>query len=103
MERLRLLAINGAAVDVDARRCLESPTLDAKTIALTRVAALIAVGGAVASYDAQSDEALANGATPAELVDVLEAVIPVVGLPRAVAAAPSLALALGYDIENALE
>ena len=43
------------------------------------------------------------GATAAEIVDVLVGVIPVVGLPSVVAAAPKLAMALGYDIEEALE
>jgi hypothetical protein len=42
-------------------------------------------------------------ATAAEIVDVLVGVIPVVGLPSVVAAAPKLAMALGYDIETALE
>jgi hypothetical protein len=43
------------------------------------------------------------GAAAAEIVDVLIGVIPVVGLPRVVAAAPKLALALGYDLDEALE
>jgi hypothetical protein len=40
------------------------------------------------------------GATAAEIVDVLVGVIPVVGLPCVVAAAPKLALALGYDFDD---
>jgi hypothetical protein len=43
------------------------------------------------------------GATAAEIVDVLVGVVPIVGLPCAVSAAPRLALALGYDIDDALE
>jgi len=61
------------------------------------------VGGAVASYGAQADAAVAAGGTAAEIVDVLVAVTSVVGLPRSVAAAPKLAMALGYDINDALE
>ena len=34
---------------------------------------------------------------------MLVGVVPVVGLPSVVAAAPKLAMALGYDIETALE
>ena len=30
-------------------------------------------------------------------------VVPIVGLPRVVAAAPQLAMALGYDVDDALE
>jgi hypothetical protein len=44
-----------------------------------------------------------GGATAAEIVDVLVGVVPVVGLPSVVAAAPKLAMALGYDVEDALE
>ena len=43
------------------------------------------------------------GATVAEIVEVLVGVVPIVGLPCAVAAAPKLAMALGYDIDDALE
>jgi hypothetical protein len=37
------------------------------------------------------------------VVDTLTAVAPSVGLARVVSAAPGLALALGYDIDRALE
>jgi len=43
------------------------------------------------------------GATLAEIVDILGGVVSIVGLPSVVAAAPSLGMALGYDIEEALE
>jgi 4-carboxymuconolactone decarboxylase len=77
--------------------------LDPKTLELVRLAALVAVGGAVPSYGAQADSAVSAGATAAEIVDVLVGVIPIVGLPRVVAAAPKLALALGYDLDEAVE
>ena len=38
-----------------------------------------------------------------EIVGTLIAVAPIVGTARVVSAAPELALALGYDIEAALE
>ena len=102
MERLRRLAINDArdmevgGGDVDGR-------LDSKTLELVRLAALVAVGGAVPSYGSQADAAVNAGATAAEIVDVLVGVVPIVGLPCAVAEAPKLALALGYDVDDALE
>ena len=43
------------------------------------------------------------GASAAEIVSVLSGVVPIVGLPCVVAAAPSLAMALGYDTDDALE
>ncbi|WP_185972477.1 hypothetical protein [Georgenia yuyongxinii] len=74
--------------------------LDSKTLALVHLAALVAVGGAVPSYGAQADAAIDQGAAPAEIVGVLVAVVPVVGLPCVVAAAPKLALALGHDVDD---
>ncbi len=49
------------------------------------------------------EAARAAGATDDEIVGVLIAVAPTVGLPRVVSAAPCVALALGYDVEAALE
>jgi alkylhydroperoxidase/carboxymuconolactone decarboxylase family protein YurZ len=77
--------------------------LDPRTLALVRLAALAAVGGAVSSYGSQADAAVDAGASAAEMVDVLVGVVPVGGIPCVVAAAPKLALALGYDSEEALD
>ena len=77
------------------------PILDARTQALVRLAALVAVGGGVPSYGAHADAAVDAGASVAEIVEVLVAVIPVVGLPSVAAAAPKLALALGHDVDEA--
>jgi 4-carboxymuconolactone decarboxylase len=101
-DRLRLLSLNDARF---AEGSLEpadvkSLELEPKTLELVRLAALVAVGGAVPSYGAQADAAVNAGATAAEIVDVLVGVIPVVGLPCVVAAAPKLALALGYDLDD---
>jgi alkylhydroperoxidase/carboxymuconolactone decarboxylase family protein YurZ len=104
-ERLRRLVINDAcfAGTGTGRTDVEPRNLDPKTLALVRLAALVAVGGAVPSYGAHADAAVDAGATAAEIVDVLVGVIPVVGLPAVVATAPKLALALGYDTDEALE
>lgn len=102
-ERLRRLAINDARFTDGDGRDLETQELNPKTLALVRLAALVAVGGAGPSYGAHADAAVGAGASAAEIVDVLVGVVPVVGLPSVVAAAPKLAMALGYDIETALE
>ena len=47
--------------------------------------------------------ALVAGATRDEIVATLEAVTPVTGAARVVLCVPKLALALGYDVEEALE
>jgi 4-carboxymuconolactone decarboxylase len=104
-EVLRLLAINDAhfGEECAATARHDSAGLDQKTLALVRLAALISEGGSEPSYGAEADAALNAGATAAEIVDVLVGVVPVVGLPCVVAAAPKLAMALGYDIDDALE
>jgi 4-carboxymuconolactone decarboxylase len=104
-ERLRRLAINDARFTEDGAGAAgdASEELDPKTLALVRLAALVAVGGAGPSYGAQVDTAVSAGAGAAEIVDVLVGVIPVVGLPCVVAAAPTLAMALGYDTDDAFE
>ena len=105
IEQLRRLALNDAGF---AEHCFRgddagSATLDQKTLALVRLAALVAVGGSGPSFGAHADAAVSAGATAAEIVDVIVGVVPTVGLPRVVAAAPKVGMALGYDINGALE
>ena len=67
-------------------------------MSLVRLAALITVGGSVPCYGAHADAA-GTPAQVAEIVAVLDG-HSIVGLPR-VAGRPSLALALGYDTDDA--
>jgi alkylhydroperoxidase/carboxymuconolactone decarboxylase family protein YurZ len=90
-----LLAREGATV--------EESKLDARTRALVQLGALVAVDAAPPSYMSVADEALEAGATYEELVGSLIVVMPVVGVPRVVSAAPNLGLAIGYDVGAALE
>ena len=100
-ERLRSLAVNDARfVETVSQDGAERPGLDPKSLALVRLAGLVAVGGAVPSYGELSDSAVSAGASTNEIVDVLVGLIPIVGLPCVVAAAPKIALALGYDVEE---
>ena len=104
-ELLRSLAINDArfAECGSGGAGVGFGELDPKTLALVRLAALVAVGGAVPSFGAQADAAVSAGATAAEIVDVLVGVVPVIGLPRVVAAAPKLAMALGFGTDDLFE
>ena len=77
--------------------------LDPKTHALVRMGALVALDAAPPSYQWNASMALAAGATVDEIVGVLIAVAPNVGLARIVSAASEVALAIGYDIDAALE
>jgi 4-carboxymuconolactone decarboxylase len=71
--------------------------LKPKVDLLVRLGALVAVGAATTSLRRTVELALAAGATEAEIVGVLVAVAPTVGLARVVATAPKLATAIGYD------
>ena len=77
--------------------------IDERTVALVRVAATIAVDAAPHSFQHATALALAAGATSDEIVACLEAVTPVTGAARVVQCAPKVALALGYDVDAALE
>ncbi len=70
-------------------------TVFAETHGWTRLVCLTSRGRRPSALDA--------GATPAEVVAVLLGVASVVGMPCVVGAAPKVALALGYDTEDALE
>jgi len=72
--------------------------LDGRTFCLVKIAALIALDAPPASYMWQVANALAAGATAQDLMGVLRAVLPQVGGPRAMAAAPELMLALGLEL-----
>ena len=82
---------------------VELSRLDPKTYALVRLGAAFAIDAAPSSYQATIELALAAGASVDEIVGSLIAVAPTIGLARVVSAAPELALALGYDLDAALE
>jgi 4-carboxymuconolactone decarboxylase len=77
--------------------------LDPKTVALLQVAVSVAIGSPGVCLEWSAGRALGAGATEDEIADVLLAIAPVAGLGRVVAAAPDVAIALGYDIAAALE
>lgn len=95
VERLRRLCVDDPVV-TERVGTDWSDALDARTIALVRIAALIATDAPVASMRSAVDGAVTAGVTFPEVVAVLEGLISDVGLPRTVAAAPRLAAAFGY-------
>ncbi len=72
--------------------------LDARTFALVKIAALVALDAPPASYSWQVTNALADGATAEDILAVLRAVAPQVGGPKVVAAAPEIMVALGLAL-----
>lgn len=81
----------------------EASGLEPKTFALVKIAALIALDAPPASYGWQVANALDEGATPEEILGVLRAVAAQVGMPKIVAAAPEIMLALGLSLPDGAE
>jgi 4-carboxymuconolactone decarboxylase len=73
-------------------------SLDRKTFALVKIAALVALDAPPASYLWQVQAALDAGAAPREILGVLTAVAPQTGMTRVVAAAPEIMIALGLEL-----
>ena len=100
---LRRLALNDekfvGMVLTSGSDAVGSAALRPKVDLLVQLGALLALGAATSSLRATVDRAIEAGATEAEIVGVLIAVAPAVGLARVVSTAPRLAMAIGYDIE----
>ena len=106
-ETLRKLAVRDDAyverLLSDARASEAASALDRRASALVRIGALIALDAAPPSYMKAIEDARTHGASCDEIAGCLVAVLPTVGVARVVSAAPKVALALGYDVDAALE
>jgi 4-carboxymuconolactone decarboxylase len=89
--------ILGEAMEMREQLRAES-SLDAKTFALVKIAALVALDAPPASYLFQVQGALDAGAMPREILGVLTAVAPQTGMTRVVSAAPEIMIALGLEL-----
>jgi 4-carboxymuconolactone decarboxylase len=81
----------------------DSQGLDPRTQALIRLGGLVAMGAAPTSYHWAAEAALDAGATAEDVVGALVAVAPISGLARVISATSEIALAIGYDIDQAFE
>ena len=77
--------------------------LDARSLLLVRIAALVAVDAPIASYLLHVGPAAEVGLTVDDVEDVLVAVSPIVGTPRAMTAAVKIAEALEMTIRLGTE
>ena len=77
---------------------LESSNLDAETLMLVRLAALVAVDASAASYLLNLGAASELGFGAEEIQGVLTAVAPIVGTARVVSASGKMLKALGIAI-----
>ena len=92
----KLEALEGAVAVRDEE--LDESDLDRRTVALVKLAAMIAVDAPPVSFAWQVENAIDLGATPKQILDVLRAVAPQVGAPKVVAAAPEIMLGLGFPL-----
>lgn len=102
-ELLRRLALNDERWVDTVLATGSGPGVEAalvpKVDLLVRLGALLAVGAGTASLRRTVELARSVGATESEIVGVLVAVAPTVGLARVVSTAPRLAAAIGYDAD----
>jgi len=89
--------ILGEAIEMREQLRADS-SLEPKTFALVKIAALVALDAPPASYLFQVQGALDAGATPREILGVLTAVAPQTGMTRVVSAAPEIMIALGLEL-----
>ena len=72
--------------------------LDASSLLVARIAALVAVDAPAASYLMHVGPAMDAGVTLEQVQGILTAVAPIVGAPRTVSAAGNIAEALGIVV-----
>jgi alkylhydroperoxidase/carboxymuconolactone decarboxylase family protein YurZ len=89
---LKLLAVMTAA-------SLETTTLDAETLMLVRIAALVAVDAPAASYLLNLGAAGDAGVDEDQVTGVLAAIAPIVGTSRIMAAATHMMQALDLKLD----
>ena len=82
---------------------LEASSLDTETLALVRIAALVAVDAPPVSYALNLEAAGAAGIDPEQVRGVLAAIAPIVGTARIASATGNIVKALAIEIEMADE
>ena len=104
---LRGLAVNDRTLIsgwLSTTRGLPNPVqIGERTQAIARVAAIIAKDGSVQTFRWTIGDALGLGVTPDEIVGLMLAIAPLIGVAEIVNTAPKVALALDYDLDEALE
>src|SRR5262249_32675266 len=77
--------------------------VDSRNVALVRLGALLALDCSPASLHRVATEAQLAGVSPDEIVRCLVSLVPTLGVARISTVVPSLALALGFDVDAAME
>lgn len=82
---------------------LDIDAVDPRHVALVRLGALLAMDASTTSLQRVVQDAQAAGVSPDELVRCLVSLVPTIGLGQTSTIVPRLALALGFDLDAALE
>jgi hypothetical protein len=82
---------------------LDVHTVDPRNAALMRLGALLALDPSPAALHRVAAETQLAGVSPDEIVRCLVGLVPTLGVARISAVVPNLALALGYDVDAAME
>jgi alkylhydroperoxidase/carboxymuconolactone decarboxylase family protein YurZ len=101
-QALSMLALGQVAALEEAtgmrEQLRQSSSLDPRAFSLVKIAALIAQDAPPASYLWQVAAALDAGCSARDILGVLVAIAPQVGMPRVVAAAPEIMVALDLEL-----
>jgi hypothetical protein len=82
---------------------LDTEGVGARDSALVRLGALLALDAPTSSLHRVVTEAHLAGVSEDDIVQCLVALVPTLGSARASAVAPHLAMAMGFDLDQALE
>ena len=88
---------------VELNEWMARTELDPRSLLLSRIAVLVAVDAPTSSYLLHVGPSIAAGLTDRDGEDVLVAVAPIVGAPRAASAAVKIAEAVDLAISFAVE
>jgi hypothetical protein len=103
-ERFRRLSIgDAAALDLLTATADQPAVLSARIESLVRLAAVIVLDPSLPAYQYGVQRAFDAGAEVREVIAVLGAISSIAGSAVVIAAAPKLAMALGYDVDAAFE
>jgi alkylhydroperoxidase/carboxymuconolactone decarboxylase family protein YurZ len=78
-------------------------SIDHRVACLVRLSVVIATDATQPAYQREVQRCLDAGASADEILDVLLTVAANIGASRVISAAPKLAMALGYDVDEGLE
>lgn len=102
---LSRLAMGDDVTDLPAPElgALGMTRMEPRDAAMVRLGALLALDASASSLHRATQDALGAGVSLDEIVRCMVSLVPTLGVGRSAVVAPSLALAIGFDLEAAIE